>query len=357
MKLSHSKLSTILSCPMSYYLNYIESITPITEKSAFAIGSAVHWGIEHNTEDLTEYFGSAESEYTRDQLLSEAMVHGYLKHKDGIFDQILRYNGEKLTLVEESHELYVTGNVPTTFYANNHDFVGIIDLLLLTDKGFVIIDYKTSSNEPDWNNYIEQLYKYIMLVQTEFPDIPILKIGIINLRKTNIRQKKGENYLQFLNRMKLEYDINDDNYILYHEYDVSTLNPEAIQDYIKNLSVMCDMAQTIDERKLWYINYTAANGIYGKSQYWDIFYKTPDCYLLYKIADQIIEDGEVKDSRQCRPIDMLVIEHNNVMNHYSKYKAERGLCQESDFEAYIKSKYICDDELLENYEKLFEKNI
>ena len=89
MKLSHSKLSTILSCPMTYYLSYIEGIQPIEEKAALAIGSAVHWGIEHNTEDLTEYYHSEESQYTREQLLSEAMVHGYFKHKEEIFNQKL----------------------------------------------------------------------------------------------------------------------------------------------------------------------------------------------------------------------------------------------------------------------------
>ena len=278
-------------------------------------------------------------------------------HKDKIFESILQYNGERLQLVEESHELYVTGVVPSHYSKDNHDFVGVIDLLLLTNKGFVIIDYKTSSSEPDWNNYVEQLYKYIMLVRSEFPDIPVIKIGIVNIRKTNIRQKKTENYLQFLNRMKFEYDINDENYVVYHEYDVNKLNEQAISDYINNLSFMCDTASMIDERKLWYINYGAATGIYGKSQYWDIFYKTPDCYMLYKIADQIIEDGEVKSSRPCKPIDMLVIEHNNVMNHYVKYKQERGLCTDKDFDAYIHKKYICDDELLKEYSEMYEKKL
>ena len=41
-------------------------------------------------------------------------------------------------------------------------------------------------------------------------DIPVVKIAIINLRKTSIRQKKTENESQFLNRMKFEYDLNDD---------------------------------------------------------------------------------------------------------------------------------------------------
>ena len=114
MKLSHSKLSTILSCPMTYYLSYVQGISKKEEKSALAVGSAVHWGIEHNTEDLTEYFGSDMSAYTRDQLLAEAMVHGYLKHKDELFNEMLSdpETGERLELKEEHPDIKLIAAVP-----------------------------------------------------------------------------------------------------------------------------------------------------------------------------------------------------------------------------------------------------
>ena len=70
MRLSHSKLSCILSCPATYYLNYVQGISKKTEKSALSIGSAVHWGIEHDTEDLSEYYG-ADHAYGRDEMLAE----------------------------------------------------------------------------------------------------------------------------------------------------------------------------------------------------------------------------------------------------------------------------------------------
>ena len=57
MKLSHSKMNTILCCPMTYYLTYEQGIQAKVEKPALAIGSAVHWGIEHDTNDLSEYYG------------------------------------------------------------------------------------------------------------------------------------------------------------------------------------------------------------------------------------------------------------------------------------------------------------
>jgi hypothetical protein len=47
---------------MTYYLKYKVGINLKVKKPALAIGSAVHWGIEHNTDDLTEYWKSEEEE-------------------------------------------------------------------------------------------------------------------------------------------------------------------------------------------------------------------------------------------------------------------------------------------------------
>lgn len=361
MKLSHSKLSTIMGCPMTYYLTYKEGISKKETKPALAIGSAVHWGIEHGTEDLTQYYidnGTAKNRdnYTREQLLSEAMVHGYLKHKDEIFDQILTNidTGEKYQLLEESHELFVEGNLQTNENTPLHKFIGIVDLLLLTDKGFIVIDYKTSTYAPDWSKYLDQIYRYIFMLNTTFPDIPIVKIGIINIRKTAIRQKKTENTEQFLNRMKLEYDINDENYVNYHEYSIDALDSRLISDYTKNLSKQCDLAHLIDETDIRFINYANAEGPYGKSDFWDIFYHTPDAHVLYKIRDYIWNDAteSFDNSRDCRDIDMHVID-SKCFNHYDYYYALSQELQTADkaaiYEA-AKERYdIVDDVLFDMY--------
>lgn len=359
MKLSHSKLSSILTCPMSYYLSYEMGISPKDEKPALAIGSAVHWGIEHNTEDLTEYYKDKglfknKDSYTKDQLLSEAMIHGYLKHKNDIFDKLLTYKGEKLTLVEESHELYVNAKLKSFLYQNDHDFVGIIDLLLLTNKGFIIVDYKTSSMIPDWNNYLEQIYKYIFLLKSNFPEIPILKIAIINIRKTGIRQKKSENTSEFFNRLKFEYELNDEEYVNYHEYAESDIDKQLLDDYIRNLSKMADTAQMITDSKTYYINFGAAVSQYGKSQYYDIFYKTPNAEVLYKISDTIFDEDEnaLLSSRDCVDIDMQCIDKKNILNKFELFKSERQShldFDKSKFELYLKLKYVTNDELLKKY--------
>lgn len=374
MKLSHSKLSCLLTCPMTYYLNYVQGIHLKQGKAALGIGSAVHWGIEHNTEDLTEYFNEhggfkTRDSYTRDQLLSEAMVHGYLKHKDEIFEQILSKNDEKLSLIEETHEVFITAQLPSKRFSLTHEFVGIIDLLLLTDKGFVIIDYKTSTYEPDWSKYLEQIYRYIFLLKQQFPDIPIVKIGIINIRKTGIRQKKTETQFEFLQRMKFEYDVNDERYVVYHEYLPEDLNERLISDYIQNLRLMADTAQEIVDNNLYYVNYGNTVSVYGKSDYYDIFYRNPDAYILYWIEDYVWNDetNSFDNGRDCVPIDMLVIDNVPVLNKYSAFKAaaneysygNSALFFNEEFNEHfvhhLKSIYTTDDSLLKMYFDTYRK--
>ena len=53
---SHSSLSKLLTNPAEYYLDYIAGIKPKQEKTALSLGSACHWGLEHGTSDLQEYY-------------------------------------------------------------------------------------------------------------------------------------------------------------------------------------------------------------------------------------------------------------------------------------------------------------
>lgn len=346
---------------MSYYLSYEKGISKKVEKPAFAIGSAVHWGIEHNTEDLSDYWGP-NADYGHDQILSEAMVHGYLKHKTELFDKLLTdpVTGEKLTLEDEYHELKIAGKLKSRLHSEPHDFVGIIDLLLLTNKGFILIDYKTSSRTPYWDDYLNQIYRYIFLLKSEFPDVPIVKIGIINIRKTSIRQKKSENASEFLNRMKFEYELNDEDYVNYHEYNMIDLDETRVDDYLKNLTIMADAGETMVNNKTFFINYSAANGQYGKSDFWDIFYHTPDAHLLYKIRDYVWSDEEndFVESRDCVPIDMELINLNlNILNKYDDFEQIVNGC-DGDF---AKALYICqstyqsDESLLQMYVETYKQ--
>ncbi len=382
MRISHSKLTTILNCPKTYYLNYKQGIKLKVEKPAFAIGTAVHWGLEHDTDDLEPYYMESASakqriSYGKEEFMAEGMVHGFLKHKDEIYDEILtdvNDENKRYSIVSTDKEIELIANIPSIKYKDEnliHEFQGFIDLLFtVSDEdgnlGFIIIDYKTSSQTPVWEKYLDQIYRYIMLLKHNFPDMPIFKIGIINLRKTGIRQLKNENAESYLKRVKDEYELNEDDLINTHMFEPNKLDPVLIDEYIKNLTNMIDAAETIDREHLFYINYANADGMYGKSVYYDIFYHTPDAEMLYTIRDTIYDEYEDKIvyKRDCLGIDMKTIDDNpeKIMNKFDIFKQEvesilstnENSTKESIFDI-IKNKYIYDESLLERYWITLEK--
>lgn len=362
---SHSKLETILTCPMTYYLKYIQGIKPKKEKAAFEIGSAVHWGIEHNTYDLFDYYSEKNAlgtEYTQDQLLAQAMDYFYLSVKDWVYDKILvdPVTKGKLQLIEEVHEGNVTATLEgSTNMMPSHNFLGIVDLLFRTDKGIIIIDFKTSTYEPNWDSYLDQLYRYIYLISSKYPNEPILKIGIVNLRKIKCYKEKFEDAQDFFSRLCQEYTSYPEKYIDYHEYPVSTINKDVLDDYIVNLRRMLDTAYSIDKNKLWYINYSAAITEYGKSDYYDIFYNTKNAYKKYKIRDKIYSEDENKIvySRDCVPLDMMsYVYQEKLINHYTDYVNAIAQCQNDDVQAqiqFLEQQYYFDKDLIKTYAKTF----
>ena len=360
MKFSHSKLSTILKCPATYNLIYNIGLSLKFKKPALTIGSAVHWGIEHNTENISEYDEEELNEETIS--LCQAMIHGYLFHKEKIFNNLLRdEDGSKLELYEEIHELDISSNLKSFKYQEPHLFNGIIDLLLITNKGFILVDYKTSSTEPKWDTYLDQLYRYIYLLNTNFSDIPVYKIAIINLKKSRTRKLPKESYDNYQRRLEIEYEINENDLVNYHEYKITEINDNLMNSYIKNLSRMCDTAQLIADNKAWYINFNAIND-YGGSDFKDIFLRTPSSYILYNIKDKVYDEetNNIVNKRDCIELDIYSIEEENVLNKYTLFKEELDsfiksnktplqLLDKTELFIHLKSKYICDDDLLEKY--------
>lgn len=373
MHLSHSGLQLLLTCPASYFLSKKQGISLKKEAKALQVGSAFHWGCEHDTEDLRGYldeidpFQNLYNDFTKEVALATGMVHGYLKKKDSIYKQILKsYEGEDLTLVEEFHELDLLCDLPSLRFEKNHEFHGIIDLLMLTDKGWIILDYKTSSMRPDFDKYLDQVLRYCWMVEQKFPEMPIYKVGIINVRKTGIKQRQGENEENYAMRIKREYDFDDCDLIEYHEFKPDDFEKSKMDLYIKNLSRMADFAQEIEDNNFWFINYGNAVSVYGKSEFWDLFYKTPDCKYLYKVYDPMFNTdlGEMSNYRDATDLDINSLEVPNPLNHYETFKeafnklpmsqvpalvlAQAEACRITCLK-YCKEHYTTDDELLNRY--------
>lgn len=368
MHLSHSGLQQILKCPASYFWYKVQGVSPKKESAALEIGSAFHWGCEHNTDDLSDYLDELDPyqksyyNFNVDVAMAEGMLKAYFAKKDYLFDQILTdYDGvERLHIIEEYHELDLTVPLKSKIFPKDHEFHGIIDLLLLTEKGWIILDYKTSSKRPDFDKYLDQVLRYAWMIKTMFPEVPVYKIGIINVRKTAIRMKTNESVENFAMRVKREYNINDDELITYHQFAPSDFEDGKMNLYIDNLSRMCDFAQTIQDNGLWFINYGNAVSEYGKSEYWDLFYKTKDYVSLYKICDPMFDEtmGEFTKYRDCIPLDMESI-NKKVLNHYRQFEEsvlkyiESGLVDQNEITKKLKEEFYTDDDLLERYWKEF----
>ena len=366
MRFSHSKLQCCINNPMDYNLSYKIGIHTKEKAKHFQIGSAVHWGFENNTEDLTPWFqenGTLEQQtiYSPEQEQAEAMVHGYFYNKDKIMEEILKdyETGRQLEIIEEFHELELTAKLkslkdPDKFY----DFLGIIDWLLLTNKGFIVEDYKTSSDIPDFNKYIDQVYRYDYILSELFPEVPIYKNGIVNIVKSKVKKLKNENDIQFRDRWKKQYEQWPSHLINVHQFEQSKLDKDALDEYILNFRRQADLASSIDENNLYYINYQNAKEPY-KSEYYDIYFNTPNAFMLYNIKDTILDPDtcNIVKVRDCVASDMEIINTDKVLYKFEAYQNEKINHLELDedsFRKYLHNKYIVDDSLLDLYKSTFD---
>lgn len=338
---SHSKLSTLLKSPMNYNLSYNYGVFPKFEKEALGLGSAVHWGIEYNTSDLEKYYEENskfknKAKIKDEQITAESMIAGYLTHKNKFFDIIL----EKDELISEVHELKIYGILPSKILKEGNKFVGIIDLLLLTNRGFIVVDYKTSSSIPNWSNYLDQLYRYIFLLNSEFPETPVYKIAIINLRKCRVKRKPNENDNSFRKRLDIIYQLNDEQHIDVHVFKSNELNVTDMNVYINNLSIMCDAGLSIINNNCYYTNYASLDD-YGGSDLKELLLKEDGAYTLYNIRDKYYNElsNTIDDYRDMQELDVDVIFNNyNYIDRYSKFKE-------------IYDKFLKEFEINENFEK------
>ena len=330
MEFSHSKLNTIFTNPADYWGKYVQKISLKVGKTALEIGSMFHWGVEHNKADLTDYIAEqkldGEYDCRKEVAMAEGMLRSYFKHQDEITEKMLtKEDGSKYELVEQYHELRIEAPLQSKLHAEPHTFVGVIDLLLLTDEGFIIVDYKTSSKQPNWDKYIDQIRKYCFLMKSEFPDVPIIKIAVIGVKKSGIKLGKNESTEAFLTRLANEYDTKDE-FVTYTEFGKEYIVENANNAFVNNLSNMADMAEHIINTKNFFINFNTTVGEYGKCDLFDLYYQTQDAETLYKVEDPMFDEdmGEVRQYRSCLPIDTyaLLNPDKNVLNHYVDFEKE-----------------------------------
>lgn len=373
MKFSHSKLKLFLNCPMTYHLKYDLGITPKVKSQALSSGEAIHWGLEHNTSDLTQFYKENPSlknfKNNDNQILEEVIIEAFLKNKEKIFNKILTTEtGEKLELLEEIHEYEINSKISSKVVKYN-EFKGIIDLLLVTNKGFIIVDYKTSSSKPDFNEYLSQLYKYIYLCNYEFPDYPVYRIAIINLQKSKTKRKPIQTEEQYKKQLEKEYIYveDDDDLIRINIFDRDIISDEVIKKSVEDLANLCDYAyittEACNKNNIFYINWDHAKE-YGGSPYLDLLENRYGCQELYVVKDKYLFNKKIYDTRPMKEIDVKNI-YEGVPIEFCRYKNFEPIYV-SLIEKGFKNNEICnalkeiyninkiDEDLINSYIKIYE---
>lgn len=185
MKVSHSRVSTFNKCPYQYALRYrkrFKTIPTDDPQSALILGSAMHTGIEKDTQAaITEYYGSYP--IISDLHIDEAIKLEYLIPK------------VKEILPDGEHEVKI----------EDGDFTGYIDLLSPVDgtihydevrciddfepDEFDIYDFKYSNNV---DSYLQssQLHLYKYYFEKLNPGKHIHSLFFVFIPKVQIRRKK-----------------------------------------------------------------------------------------------------------------------------------------------------------------------
>ena len=360
---SHSKINLLMEDLFSYFLNYKMKVKPIEKSKALSLGEAVHYALENENSDLDQFFkenGTLEQKngYSYEQVLAESLSQAYLDRKNEILSNIV--GNSKILQIDKE----IKFEVPID---ENNSFLGIIDLLITTDKGFIVIDYKTTSRTPNYDDYIEQLYRYCFILNIAKPKTPIYKIAIISLRKSGIKQKMNESIEDFKRRLILDYKERSDEYITWHTFDTESdkhiFNEEILKEHHNNLKKLIQVCDTIDQLNSYPKNYSKAQNVYGLNQYYDfIFWNRENILSKFYISDKSYneESDLVEDRRNLNNLDLEIIKNstNSILNesivHYNKFlQVIDGDIKNYD-EKKILDKYLVDVNLLRNYKKVFE---
>lgn len=229
MQVSHSRISTFVSCPYKYDLRYnqkLETIFNCDPQNPLILGHALHTGIEKDVDAaINEYYSAYP--IIDDLHINEAIKLQFLIPR------------VKELLPRGDHEVKI----------ENEDFVGYIDLLVpVGDVEYDIYDFKYSNNV---DHYLEseQLHLYKYYFELLNPGKKIRNLNFVFIPKTMIRQKQKpvEEPLAMFRRRIIEELESKPIQIIPIKYDLTkvidfltnTKHCVESEDYEKNSTKLC----------------------------------------------------------------------------------------------------------------------
>lgn len=237
MQVSHSRISTYLSCPFKYDLKYnqkLETIFNCDPQNPLILGHALHTGIEKDVDAAIKEYYSAYP-IIDDLHVNEAIKLKYLIPR------------VKECLPAGEHEVKIA----------DEDYVGYIDLLVpVSDDEFDIYDFKYSNNVSHYMTS-EQLHLYKYYFEKTNPGKRIRNLYFVFIPKTMIRQKKPsksnpleESLFAFRKRIIIELKSKaiqierveyDPNKVI--DFLTNTKHCVEAKDYAKNPTKLCDWCE------------------------------------------------------------------------------------------------------------------
>lgn len=215
MKYSYSRVSCFNSCKRKFKYHYIDELETLPNyeaQNALILGTAMHHGIEQDAASaIKEYYYSY-------PVITTAHIFETIKLE---------------WFIPKVKELLKDRDIEFEFEVNIDEFKGFIDLLeKLPDGTYAIYDFKYSNNISGYLKSAQlHLYKYYFEKQTGYK---VSKMGFIFIPKINIRQKKTETELQFIDRLKNECTKKEIE-IRYVSYDEELV--EEFKNDIKQIEI------------------------------------------------------------------------------------------------------------------------
>lgn len=188
---SHSRVECFEKCPFKYKLHYLDEIETIPQTeydNALILGTALHTGIEKDTETaINQYFMSY-------PIIDDNHINESIK-----LDHLIERAKEVLPSGEYEVE------INDTLFTGFHGYIDLLAPVDDTENLYDIYDFKYSNNIDRYMNS-RQLHLYKYFFELCNPGKKIRNLFFCFIPKPNIKQKKTETLYEFRDRLTSELE-------------------------------------------------------------------------------------------------------------------------------------------------------
>ena len=202
LRLSTTQLDLYSKCPFHYYLTYVIKLDEVEETSAMRLGIITHYIFEHMRDadfDFDKTYQEKLEEYELEPL-EKLLLETTIKEQIQIAIEAIKEREKYYKNPKTYNEISLTYKID-----NNTCIIGKVDnLVILDDKYFICVDYKTGSASStkfseDKLQYgiSSQLPTYTLLTSGDdrFSDLKIAGVYLNHVISSSLTNKKNEDDL------------------------------------------------------------------------------------------------------------------------------------------------------------------